>query len=236
MLINLILLGSYSAKLISFLAIAKVNIPFKTIEDVLHSDYKFGSVQGSEPLDSFLHGPEDSVFRKIVDSIIRLEDANIVDTIGEGLEKARHEKYVFVWTAYVIHSMTENSCDLLDLPIDLYSVSISIAWSRDVPNRHIVDYFIKKIMETVQMDRVRRVWLASSDAGCGTGAGFSPMGLENMVSVFAMISTFTLISVFILLLDTGYSRIKIDKVSSSYLGNIIIALKLKYILCHFRGY
>ena len=209
-LLGVILLASYSAKLISFLAIVKVNIPFKTLEDVLHSDYKFGSVQGSAPLDSFLHGPEDSVFRKIADSIIRLEDANIVDTIGEGLEKARHEKYVFVWTAYVIHSMTENSCDLLDLPIDLYSVSISIAWSRDVPHRHIVDYYIKKIMETGQIDRVRRVWLHSPDAGCGTGAWFSPMGLENMVSAFAMMSAFTLISVCILLLETGYSRIEIN--------------------------
>ena len=116
---------------------------------------------------------------------------------------------MFVWTADVIHSMTENSCDFLDLPIDLYSVSISIAWSRDVPHRHIVDYYIKKIMETGQIDRVRRVWLHSPDAGCGTGAGFSPMGLENMVSAFAMISAFALLSGFILLLETGYSRMKI---------------------------
>ena len=33
------LLASYSVKLISVLTIVKVNIPFKTLEDVLHEDY-----------------------------------------------------------------------------------------------------------------------------------------------------------------------------------------------------
>ena len=206
-LLGVILLASYSAKLISFLAIVKVNIPFKTLEDVLDSEYKFGSVHGSAPLDSFVQGPDNSVFREIADAIILKDKDNIVDTIEEGLEKTKDENYVFVWTADVIHSITENSCEFLELPIDLYSVSLSIAWSRDVPHRHLVDYYIKKMLETGQMDRIRRIWLRTSDTKCGKGAGFTPMGLENMVSAFAIISISAVISACTCLLETVASKI-----------------------------
>ena len=197
--LGVILLASYSAKLISFLAVIKTNVPFQTLEDVLHSEYQFGSVDGTAPLTNFINGPENSIFRKIGDNIIMKDKNNIVNTIEEGLEKAKREKYVFVWTADVIKSITDSSCDFLNIPIDLYSVSISLGWSRSVPHRHLIDYYLKKMLETGQLDRVRRVWLHATHEDCESGAGFSPMGLENMVSAFAMIFLLAFISVSILL-------------------------------------
>ena len=62
-----------------------------------------------------------------------------------------------------------------------------------------MDYYLKKMLETGQLDRVRRIWLQSTKDDCESAAGFSPMGLENMVSAFSMIllSAFISVSIFL---------------------------------------
>ena len=87
------------------------------------------------------------------------------------------------------------------VPVDLYTVCLGIAWSRNVPHRHMVDYYIKKITETGQLNRIRRIWLHTSGTECAAGAGFSPMGLQNMVSGFALISLGALIAALIFLME-----------------------------------
>ena len=169
---GVILYTSHSAKLISFLAVIKVTLPFTSIEEIFQTDYAIGSVSGSAVLGSFLDGQENSIHLELAEKIIKKDSTNMPASIEDGLEKAKKEKYAFVWPTDVIHAMNQDNCDFLDIPYDVNSYSLSMAWKKHLPHKHFFNYFIQKMIETGQMNRIHSKWLPKPRSDCGANGEF----------------------------------------------------------------
>ena len=85
--------------------------------------------------------------------------------------------------------MKKDNCDFLDIPFDVNTGILGMVWSKHLPHRSFFTYFINKMIETGQMDSILKKWLSKPKDDCGSNGEFVSMGLENMVSAFAMILT-----------------------------------------------
>ena len=152
-LLGVCLVASYSAALMSFLTVG-ASLPFKSLEEVLDSDYMIGSVNGSAILDVFLFAQTDSIHLKITEEKIKKDPKNIPSSIEEGLLKAKQERYAFVWTTDVVNRVNQDSCDFVEIPDEVSSGHLGFGWNKDLPHRHFFDFFINKMKETGQMKRI----------------------------------------------------------------------------------
>ena len=84
--------------------------------------------------------------------------------------------------------MNKDNCDLLDIPFTVNSGQLSMAWSKHLPHRHYFDHFINKMKESGQIDRILRKWMPKPRSDCGYNGEFVSMGLDNMISAFAMVA------------------------------------------------
>ena len=103
--------------------------------------------------------------------------------------KIATEKYAFVYNKDAMHEMNKDNCDFLEIPFDISTSRIGFGWNKHFPHRHMFNYFLKKMIESGQVDRLLRKWKPRVGhlPDCGTSAGFPSMGMENMVSAFALI-------------------------------------------------
>ena len=109
----------------------------------------------------------------------------------------KSEKYAFFYGSVVVYEMTKDNCDFIDIPFDVKNNPVALVWKKHLPHRHFFDYFIKKLKENGQIDKILNKWKpVRSD--CGTGGDFESMGLENIVSAFAMMGAGLVLALFIL--------------------------------------
>ena len=210
-LFGVIIITSFSAKLISFLTVIKLTLPFTSLHDIQGTAYSLGSVKGTALVDNFLYAPPNSIEYALAESKIRKDPSNMVGSIEEGLAKAKFEKYAFIWTTDVIFELNKDNCDFLNIPYDVDTGLIAMAWSKQLPHRHFFNYFISKMKETGQLDRILKKWQAKPREDCGSAGKFVSMGIENMISGFAMIGLAMVIAACIAFLEiTGSGKWKVQ--------------------------
>ena len=203
-LFGVVLVTSFSAKLISYLTVIKWTLPFTSPHGIQKTAYGLGSVRGSSILDNFLYAPPHSIEHTLTEEIIRKDPTFIVSSIEEGLAKAKTEKYAFVWTTDVIFELNKDNCDFLNIPYDIDTGLITMAWSRHLPHRHFFNYFIRKMKESGQLDRILRKWQAKPRSDCGAAGEFVSMGIENTIYGFAMIAVAFVLAAFIFFYEVAY--------------------------------
>ena len=201
---GVLLYTSYSAKLISFLTVIKTTLPFTTLDGIRGTDFGIGAVAGSAVLDKLIYAPEGTTHRKVAEEIIKQDPANMPPTIEAAIEKAKAGKYAFVWTTEGVYEMNKDNCDLLDIPFTVNSGQLSAAWSKHLPHRHFFDHFIKKMKESGQIDRILIKLNPKPRSDCGYNGEFVSMGLDNMISAFAMAGLGIVVAWVALLVEVAY--------------------------------
>ena len=199
-LLGVCLVASYSAALMSYLTVG-AKLPFKSLEGLLASDYKIGSVNGSAFLDVFLLAPPGSIHSKIAMQKIKNNPKSVPDSIEESLLKAKQERYAFVWSTDVINGVNQDNCDFVEIPDEVSSGHLGIGFNKDLPQRHFFNFFINKMKETGQMKRILRKWLPKPREDYNAAAGFLSLGLDNLISAFAMFMGVALLAIFMALLE-----------------------------------
>ena len=108
---GVILVTSYSAQLISYLAVQKFPLPFKNMEEIFATEFTIGTRKGTAEHDSFKLAPKGSQHRRVYDEIMGKDDSLLTSSIEEGIEKALKENYAFVYIAESIREFN-NKCEL----------------------------------------------------------------------------------------------------------------------------
>ena len=199
-LLGVCLVASYSAALMSYLTIG-AKLPFKSLEEMLASDYQVGSVNGSAILDGFLRARPGSIHETIANKKIRKNPSSIPDSIEEGLIKAKQEKYAFVWSTDTIYGINQDNCDFVEIPDEVSGGHLGIGFTQDLPHAQFFDFFINKMKETGQMKRILRKWLPKPREDCNAAAGFLSLGLDNLISAFAMFVVVLLLAIILALFE-----------------------------------
>ena len=84
---------AYSAKLISFLSVVKVTLPFTSLEELLASgQYSVGLTKGTASLPLFFEAPPGSLYQRVASQLVAEQD--LVASLDEGVARALNHKYV----------------------------------------------------------------------------------------------------------------------------------------------
>ena len=197
-LFAVILITSFSAKLVSFSTVTE--LPFKGLDETLRRGYSIGSVKGSG-YPKIIRGLSSTAA-----AIIRDDPSCLVDSIEAGLAKAKKEKYAFVYGTNVIKDRNMDNCHLINIPGAISTEYVSIAWSKNLPHRHFLNYFINKMKETGQLDRIMQKWLNKPKADCGEQD--ESTGIQNTVSIFTLLGLSLVLSALVFLIEVLGSCIR----------------------------
>ena len=127
------------------------------------------------------------------------ELADLVDSIAQGVDRTLRSNYAFVWDTI---SMPErDSCQVLEIPLDLDINIVAMAWNPRLPHRHILNHFFSKIRESGQLSRILRAHLSTKKANCWGKGEFRSMGLQNTIAAFALVAVSLLAAFLIFLLE-----------------------------------
>ena len=218
-LFGLTIYTAYSAKLISFLSVFKPSLPFSTIQDLLDSQqYSVGLARGSAYYSLFFEAPQGSFYKQVAEQLVSEDD--LVDSFEEGFELTMaRTNYAFVWDT--ISMPGKDSCQILEIPLDLDTNIVAMAWSPKLPHRHILDHFFGKIRESGQLSRILRANMPTTNKADCWGEGefrssllnlslyglifFRSMGLENTIAAFGLITAASIAATLIFLFELGVS-------------------------------
>ena len=82
---------AYSAKLISFLSVVKVTLPFTTLEELLASgQYSVGLTKGTADFGLFFDAPPGSLYHRVASQLVAEQD--LVASLDEGVARALTHK------------------------------------------------------------------------------------------------------------------------------------------------
>ena len=91
-ILGVVLLGSFSAQLISYLTVVKMDLPFTTMDEMLKTEFTIGTVGESSVADGFRYSPEGSVYKNVWDRIMGQDETLLTDTVEEGLEREKNKQ------------------------------------------------------------------------------------------------------------------------------------------------
>ena len=162
---------AYSAKLISFLSVPKVVMPFTSLEDLLKSrEFSVGMLKGAAAHESFANALPGSLRDRIAKELISEED--LMESPQEGADRLRKDpKFTFLSNTNALPN--KGGCEFLEMPFDLDVNTVAIAWNPRLPHRHILNYALAKMIESGQVDRTLKKWLVKKKPDCWNNERFN---------------------------------------------------------------
>ena len=200
---------AYSAKLISFLSVSRPSLPFSTMEDLLDSrQYSVGLTRGSAFYSLFFDAPPGSLYKRVAKELVT--EADLVDSIAEGVDRTLSSNYAFVWDT--ISMPKREGCQILEIPLDLDTNIVAMAWNPRLPHRHILDHFFGKIKESGQLSRILRARMPKTKkANCWGEGEFKSMGLHNTIAAFGLAAAALIAAFLIFLVELLVRRLSVVK-------------------------
>ena len=186
--LSVIVITSYSSKMVAFLALIKIQPEIANLEEVPGSNFKLGYVKGTAISDMFKKGEYGTIFKRIYDAKIKKTPTSIVDNISEGLEKIISEKYALVEERSIIMDLIKDNCDVLALPNPVSQAHTGYIWNKNLPHGQFFSHFINGMREGGVLDALRRKYTARQRSDCGTSDTFTSVGFVNIISAFAMLA------------------------------------------------
>ena len=185
--LSVIVITSYSSKMVAFLAIIKIQPEIANLEEVPGSNFKLGYVKGTAISDMFKKGEYGTIFKRIYDAKIKKTPTSIVDNISEGLEKIISEKYVLVEERSFIMDLIKDNCDVLALPNPVSQAHLGYIWNKNLPHGQFFSHFINRMREGGVLDALRRKYTARQRSDCGTPDTFTSVGFVNIIATLGSI-------------------------------------------------
>ena len=137
-ILGVVIVGSFSAQLMSHLAVIKISLPFNNMEEVFNTDFTVGTLNGSAVLGTFRSAPEGTTHRRVWDDIMSKNlETGAVKSLEEGLSLAKEQDYALVWNTDAVYTINKDNCDFRDIPQDIATWNTVIVWTKNLPYRQI---------------------------------------------------------------------------------------------------
>ncbi|KAK4321415.1 hypothetical protein Pmani_007770 [Petrolisthes manimaculis] len=177
-IVSLIVFTSYSATLVSHLAVERpATLPFSTLQQLSRQTGWDAGVNNNDLFQVTATqtcagsvSEECRVLQEVWNRIIMRSPDNIVDSYRQGIQKVLKEKYVFigvdVTTNYYIRELSpEDGCRVKELPGRYLTGGVAIGLQQKSPFRSIFDSSIQRMREAGLMSKLIKEWL-SADRSC----------------------------------------------------------------------
>ncbi|KDR16875.1 hypothetical protein L798_08617 [Zootermopsis nevadensis] len=185
-----VLFAAYSGALVSFLAMQRVEPPFRTLRGLMqHGGYRVATVANSAHFNSF-DQTTDETMRNIYEKMF---DKNLPNTTLEGLKNLCSIKnYAFMTTYDTVLLFWKNAnCSFMALKEASFPETLSIAFSKGSPYLGVINFKLQQMRDTGVLYRIlNNAW--SSEAN-------DDRALWTSVSIDALTPMFSILTIGILL-------------------------------------
>ena len=200
-LFSIIIITSFSAKMTSLLAYVKINPEIESLEDIIGSDFKICTVQGTTEADLFKKAKDGTIFKQVFDDKILDNQGSFVETVDQALEKIKNEKYVFFYSKASVINQINDKCEVLSLPGAEGTWYLAYIWDKNLPHGQFFSYFTNTLGEEGVLHKLENKFIARPRTDCAATTEFVSMGFSNIISAFAMLFTAGIAAVAVCVLE-----------------------------------
>ncbi|XP_069956158.1 glutamate receptor ionotropic, delta-1-like isoform X2 [Cherax quadricarinatus] len=189
-MVPLIVYSSYSATLVSNLAVEKpAPLPFSNLLQLSRQKNWDAGVNNNDLFQvtasqTCVGSPAEEcrVMRDVWSNVVMRNPGNIVNSYSQGLEKVLNGKYVFIGvdvaTNYYIRQLaTQEACRVKELPGKYLMGGVAIGLQHNSPFRRIFDHSLQRMREVGLLNRLALTWL-KTERSCTPGNTVSASMLE----------------------------------------------------------
>ena len=196
-LLGLLVISSFNATLTSYLAVFKLSLPFLSLEGILETEYSIGGLSGAT-YDGFFLAPEGSIKRRVADQLMKPNPDTKLKTYEEAHNKILNERFAFIYSSQRMNGKNNDNCLFAKIPGDVGSFQVALGFPKKFIYASLLNQAIKQSNENGQMDRILKKWVVKPRADCVSGSAFESMGIDNVISAFAIIGVAVVISLLVL--------------------------------------
>ena len=207
-LFSIIIITSFSAKMISFLAFVKIDPEIETLEDVIASDFKICTVEGTTEADLFKKAQDGTIFKQVYDEKILENQGSLVETVDQALKKIINEKFVFFYSKASVINRINDKCEILSLAGAEGSWYLAYIWGKNLPHGQFFSYFTNTLGEEGVLNKLEQKYVAKPRSDCAATTEFVSMGFSNIISAFAMLFTAGMAAVAVCVLELFVNKWK----------------------------
>ena len=102
-------------------------------------------------------------------------------------EKLLNEKFAFISSTNQMFSKNSDNCLFAEMSFGIGSFQVALGFPKKFPYAEIINKVIRESKENGQLDRILKKWAVKPRKDCTSGSGFASMGIENVISAFAVI-------------------------------------------------
>ncbi|XP_037083929.1 glutamate receptor ionotropic, kainate 4-like [Pollicipes pollicipes] len=208
--VTVTIVASYSAMLVSSLAVVKLELPFETMEGLMKAGtHKLMVPAGSSMLDYFKFSPLETLQRVYRDHILEVESG------AEGKRRIQTETAA----SFGVYN-GQKECDVVDIKRDYYVRQAAIGLQKNSPYEAFFNYRLARMRETGVMEHLQRTWLNGVRPDCGLQQA-PGLGLPVMASAFLLLAAGVVCSLMLLGAECLHARLLQHPVRPGPAGDVL---------------
>ena len=205
LLFGIMIFALYRGGILSKLAVKKAFYPIASFEDILHSDFDLGTVEGTNTQTYFEQGPEGSVRKSVWSSV----QDNLMGNNDQGiLQMLKDEHFAFFMYASSGKASEYYPCHIVDVGEPYMKVNEAIAFQKNSSLREIFDFQLVKMRENGFLSKINQKW-QSDNSGMADCHQFSDLdlGYEELMGIFMILCLGMIFSVVLVGLEKSCHQI-----------------------------
>ncbi|XP_069955878.1 glutamate receptor ionotropic, delta-2-like isoform X2 [Cherax quadricarinatus] len=201
-----VLYAAYTSNLVSFFTVTRLSLPFNNLEQLVRSDYRFGTRTGSVYIDN-IKASESEVYREAWARLTSFGEEATVPTYEAALDRVRKESYAFIGDYVVLDYYQKKDCNLVLLKEQLFQSMSSIVLPHHSQLLPAINHYLAVMSETGVLDKLReRWWRAQSCPDEDTLTSYDSVDLWEVCSAMILMATGVAISLLVCFLEYAGPR------------------------------
>ena len=165
---------------------------------IFDSSYKIGTKGGTVFEDIFKFAPLGSTENNVWKEFMGKDETYMPRSTKEVFDLAMTKRYAYVTQTDYYNQ--EGYCDIIDIPYVIKNLQSGFIWTKHLPQRHILNYYIKKMRENGQIQRIITKYNQKMDCS-GAQANIETLSVENVKFYFILMGLGFVLSMMILFME-----------------------------------
>ncbi|XP_045117991.1 uncharacterized protein LOC123508376 [Portunus trituberculatus] len=179
---SVILYAAYTSNLVSHFTVTRLSLPVNNLEELVNSDYKFGTRPGSVYIDNF-KASDTGVYQAASHKLQSFGTSVLMPTYEDAIRRTLQGSYAFIGDSVVLDYYQRKDCDLVLLKQRLFPTMSSIALPHGSPLLPAFNYYLSLMSESGILEKLRQKWWSAQP--CPSAATLTAYHSISMMEVFS---------------------------------------------------
>ncbi|XP_047482709.1 uncharacterized protein LOC125034786 [Penaeus chinensis] len=204
---SVVLYAAYTSNLVSYFTVTKISLPINNLEQLVESEYMFGTRAGSVYLDNFKVS-SNPVYSAAYSKIDSFGGSVLMSTYEEAITRALQGSYAFIGDYVVLDYYQKKDCNLVLLKQQLFESKSSFILARNSPLLPAVNHYMTVMTESGIKEKLRQKWWRSEPCAAETPlTAYNSIGLWEVCSAVLIMAVGLVLAVVVCCCESVHPRL-----------------------------